>query len=90
MLDEVYVVVKEWVFDGGEDCGQSIEVFSKLESAKEWKKYLSNSAKKDFSAFSSIEEEDDEMNYAIWEEGEYSYNHTTITIYLREIDRTEE
>lgn len=48
MLDEVYVVVEEWVFDGGEDFGQSIEVFSKLESAKEWKKYLSNSAKKGF------------------------------------------
>ena len=89
MKDTVYVVVEEWQFDSGE-FGQSIEVFSNLESAKEWKKHLSNLAKMDFDYFSEIDEEDNEMHYAIWEKGEYCYNHTSITIYLREIDKTEE
>lgn len=89
MLDEVYVVVEECQFDSGE-YGQSIEVFSNLESAKEWKKYLSNLAKIDFDYYSEIDEEDDEMHYSIWEKENYSYNHTTITIYQREIDNAEE
>jgi len=89
MKDEVYVVVEEWQFDSG-DCGETVEVFSNLESAKEWKKYLSNLAKNNFNSFSEIDEEDEEMHYVICEKGEYCYNHTTITIYQREIDTTRE
>ena len=88
MKEKVYVVLNEWQFDSGE-CGSEVEVFSNLEKAQEWKKYLSDLAKNDFNSFSEIDEEDKEMHYVICEKSEYCYNHIVITVYEKQIDTTE-
>lgn len=83
---KVYVLVESWKYDG-EDCGQSVSVFATLEKAKMRLNQEMIKAKEDMQQAVKyiVEDKDDDMDYSVYEEEAYGYNHIDIIIYQREV-----